>query len=221
MVVVGCGVAPVVGRGTRKTREHKVGVDDQGIAFAVGAQFKNDGAVVGQAVGHLHGNTSLGTQSIGLRPLLNPSAHGSGQVELPLGGDFRQASAKLNSNLTRVCLRADPPFGLYPVVGMQSEVNSRVHFAYRPVLKFGHIPGPFSRIIANQVVPGGFRCIGSCRRSAWRGTYKFRKEGKGIGPMIRPLGSGVVGVGNGSSAVLGVHNADSVSVVLPKYSPIT
>jgi hypothetical protein len=34
--------------------------------------------------------------------------------------------------------------------------------------------------------------------------------------MIRPLGSGVVGVGNGSSAVLGVHNADSVSVVLPK-----
>jgi hypothetical protein len=34
--------------------------------------------------------------------------------------------------------------------------------------------------------------------------------------MIRPLGSGVVGVGNGSSAMLGVHNADSVSVVLPK-----
>jgi hypothetical protein len=34
--------------------------------------------------------------------------------------------------------------------------------------------------------------------------------------MIGPLGSGVVGVGYGSSAMLGVHNADSVSVVLPK-----
>ncbi len=149
MAVVGCGVAPIVGRRTRKTREDQVGVDDQGIAFAVSTQFKNYGAVVGQAVGNVYGNTSLGTQSVGLRPLFNPRAHWSGQVQLPLGGDFRQASAKLNSNLTRVCLWADPPFGLYPVVGMQGEVNSRVHFAYRPVLKFGHIPGPFSRIIAN------------------------------------------------------------------------
>ncbi len=38
--------------------------------------------------------------------------------------------------------------------------------------------------------------------------------------MIGPLGSRVVGVGNGSSAMLGVHNADSVSIVLPKYSAV-
>ena len=134
--------------------------------------------------------------------------------------DFRQASAKLYLNLTRVCLRAYPPFGLYPVVGMQGEVNSRVHLTHRPLLKFCHIAGPFRRIVAKQVVPWGFRGIRSCRGSSSRGTHKFRKEGKGVGPMIRPLGSRVVGVGNRSSPMLGVHNADSVSIVLPKYSAV-
>ena len=118
MAIVGCGVAPIVGSRTRKTREDQVGVNDQGVALSVVTKFKNYRAVVRQAVGHFHGNPSLGTQSVGLRPVLNPSAHGGGQVQLPLGRDFRQASAKLNSNLTRVCLRAYPPFGLYPVVGM-------------------------------------------------------------------------------------------------------